>query len=150
MSKVCSSLAALAMIAMREGQYVDAARLLAQAAVAPDSEAFLEETLANNFVAECMVNSVSSSQDSLSESIAALSASLVTVDEENKQSELYGDDEFHSLSNNMDDNMEDDSDIVFDLDPSIDDEDEDEDETNEEEDAEYIPSNSSCLKLRRK
>lgn len=103
MKTLSGSLAALAIVAARDGQWTDAARLLAQAAVAPDTEDFLECELADNFQASCLVNSVSSASG-MSESVAALSAAL-ELNAEEEQS-LY-DDEVISL--NSDEDVEDES-----------------------------------------
>ncbi|QZE56676.1 hypothetical protein pEaSNUABM20_00140 [Erwinia phage pEa_SNUABM_20] len=103
MKTLTGSLAALAIIAAREGQWVDAARLLAQASVAPDTEDFLECELADNFEASCLVNSVSNASG-VGESVAALSAALELNAEEEVAEPLH-DDEVISL--NSDDEVED-------------------------------------------
>lgn len=104
MKTLSGSLAALAIVAARDGQWTDAARLLAQAAVAPDTEDFLECELTDNFQASCLVNSVSSASG-MSESVAALSAALELNAEEEQAGSLY-DDEVVSL--NTDEGEEDD------------------------------------------
>ncbi|QZE57348.1 hypothetical protein MPK71_gp139 [Erwinia phage pEa_SNUABM_1] len=122
MKTLSGSLAALAIVAARDGQWTDAARLLAQAAVAPDTEDFLECELADNFQASCLVNSVSSASG-MAESVAALSAAL-ELNAEEEQS-LY-DDEVISLNS----------------DEEVEDEDELEDELNDEDDS--VESESSA------
>lgn len=107
MKTLSGSLAALAIVAARDGQWTDAARLLAQASVAPDTEDFLECELADNFQASCLVNSVSSASG-MNESVAALSAAL-ELNAEEEQS-LY-DDEVISL--NSDEDVEDESEDEF-------------------------------------
>ena len=104
MKTLSGSLAALALIAAREGQWTDVARLISQAASAPDAENFLECELADNFQASCLVNSVSSASG-LNESVAALSAALELNAEEEKHESLYEGDEIISL--NSDEGVED-------------------------------------------
>ncbi|AQT28616.1 hypothetical protein YOLOSWAG_136 [Erwinia phage vB_EamM_Yoloswag] len=104
MKSLSGSLAALALLAVRDGNMKDAARLLSQSAAAPDSELFLEETLADNYVASAIVNSVSEAKPSLADSVAALSSALEINAEEETQQAMYGDDE--SLSVSFDDDTE--------------------------------------------
>lgn len=116
MKTLSGSLAALAIVAARDGQWLDVARLLAQAAVAPDADQFLECELSDNFEANCLVNSVSGTS-SMADSVAALSAALALNAEEEKAESLY-DDEVVSLntsedeeeSNSSDDDAEEDTD----------------------------------------
>jgi hypothetical protein len=104
MKTLSGSLAALAIVAARDGQWTDVARLIAQAACAPDTEEFLECQLQDNFEANCLVNSVSGVEN-ISESVSALSAALeLNAEEENS---LY-DDEVISL--NSDEDVEDEED----------------------------------------
>jgi len=117
MKSLSGSLAALAILAARDGNMEDAARMLSQAAVAPDSELFLEESLNGNYVVAAIVDSVSCTlTNSMSESVAALSAALEIQGEEDRRAaisaSLYGDDEEIdvSLASN-----EDEDDVDFDL-----------------------------------
>lgn len=140
MKTLSGSLAALAIVAARDGCWTDVARLIAQAACAPDTEDFLECELADNFQANCLINSVSNAS-SLSDSVAALSAALELNAEEERAESLYGDDEVISL------NSDEDGDDVIDLG------DEDESENDEELDDEDISiesdsSTSSLIRLR--
>ncbi|QQO90287.1 hypothetical protein pEaSNUABM5_00145 [Erwinia phage pEa_SNUABM_5] len=117
MKSLSGSLAALAMLAARDGNWEDAARMLSQAAVAPDSELFLEESLAGNYVVAAIADSVSCTlSGSMSESVAALSAALEIQDEQDRRAalsaSLYGDDEEIDVSLSSD---EDEDDIDFDL-----------------------------------
>lgn len=118
MKTLTGSLAALAIVAVREGQWHDVARLLMQAAQSPDAEEFLTCQLSDNVEAHTLVEVCSapcesvSSGNSLTDSVQALSAALATNASEEKQRELYGDDEFHSLS---DDELEDEPDDEDDL-----------------------------------
>lgn len=122
MKSLSGSLAALAMLAARDGNWEDAARMLSQAAVAPDSELFLEESLAGNYVVSAIADSVSGVLgDSMSQSVAALSAALAIEDETDRQAalshSLYGDEEIDvSLAS-----TEDEDDVDFDLDEDEDD-----------------------------
>lgn len=106
MKTLSGSLAALAIVAARDGQWTDVARLLAQAACAPDADDFLECELADNFQATCLVNSVSNASG-LSESVTALSAALELNAEEEQVESLYGDDEIISLNSPLDEEEED-------------------------------------------
>ena len=132
MKSLSGSLAALAMLAARDGNWEDAARMLSQAAVAPDSELFLEESLAGNYVVSAIADSVSGVLgDSMAQSVAALSAALEIEDETDRQAalshSLYGDEEINeSLASS-----EDEDEVDFDLD--------------EDEDDEQVISNSSSL-----
>ena len=107
MKSLSSSLAALAVLAVRDGNWEDAARMLSQASVAPDSEQFLEETLSGNYVVSAIVDSVSAGSIPLSDSVAALSAALQIQGEEDEQQalshSLYGDDEELEFSASSDD-----------------------------------------------
>ncbi len=125
MKTLSGSLAALAIVAARDGQWTDVSRLLVQAAYAPDAEDFLSAELTDNFEASCLVNSVSSANN-LSESVTALSAALALNAEEEQAESLY-DDEVISL------NSTEDGDSEIDL-------------GDEEEDT--IQSNSSLIRLR--
>lgn len=103
MKSLSGSLAALAMLAARDGNWEDAARMLSQAAVAQDSEQFLEESLSGNYVVSAIVDSVSGVlSTSMSESVAALSAALQIQGEEEEQAalsnSLYGEDDAIDLS----------------------------------------------------
>lgn len=109
MKTLSGSLAALAIVAARDGQWMDASRLLAQAAVAPDTEDFLCCELTDNFEASCLVNSVSSASG-MDESVAALSAALALNAEEEQVASLYGDDEIISLNSPLDEEEDEDSD----------------------------------------
>jgi len=104
MKTLSGSLAALAIVAAREGQWTDVARLLSQAAYAPDAEDFLECELADNFQASCLVNSVSNASG-LNESVAALSAALELNAEEETAVSLC-DDEVISLNSDSDEEDE--------------------------------------------
>ncbi|QZE59383.1 hypothetical protein MPK66_gp139 [Erwinia phage pEa_SNUABM_2] len=124
MKTLSGSLAALAIVAARDGQWMDASRLLAQAAVAPDTEDFLCCELSDNFEASCLVNSVSSASG-MNESVAALSAALALNAEEEQVASLYGDDEIISLNSDSDedededldeDDLEDEEDITIESD----------------------------------
>lgn len=117
MKSLSGSLAALAILAARDGNWSDAARMLSQAAVAQDSEHFLEETLSGDYVASAIVDSVSGVfSDSMSASVAALCAALeVNGEEEHRaalSNSLYGEDEEIELSNSS---SEDDDEVDFDL-----------------------------------
>lgn len=134
MKSLSGSLAALAMLAARDGNWEDAARMLSQAAVAPDSELFLEESLAGNYVVSAIADSVSGVLgDSMSQSVAALSAALEIVGEDDRQAalshSLYGDEEEVTTSLASD---EDEDDVDFDLD-------------DEEEDDDAISNSSSLI-----
>ncbi|MEG0373991.1 MAG: hypothetical protein RR672_00020 [Raoultibacter sp.] len=120
MKTLSGSLAALAIVAARDGQWTDVARLIAQAACAPDTEEFLECQLQDNFEANCLVNSVSGVEN-ISESVSALSAALALNAEEEKVAALYDGDEVISLNSTEEDDSEE-----------------------EQEDA-FIESSSSCL-----
>lgn len=123
MKTLTGSLAALAIVAVREGQWHDVARLLMQAAQSPDAEEFLTCQLSDNVEAHTLVEvcaapceSVSSS-NSLTDSVQALSAALATNASEEKQRELYGDDEFHSLSEDeLEDEPDDEDDLLLESD----------------------------------
>lgn len=113
MKTLSGSLAALAIVAARDGQWTDVARLLAQAASAPDADTFLECQLMDNYQAQCLVDSVSSNS-SMSDSVAALSAALELNAEEERAESLYSDDEIISL--NSSEEEEDDSDLDLEAD----------------------------------
>lgn len=115
MKSLSGSLAALAMLAARDGNWADAARMLSQAAVAQDSEEFLEDSLSGNYVVSAIVDSVSGAlSDSLSDSVAALSAALQIQGEEDEQSAistaLYGDEDEIDISASS---SEDDDEVDF-------------------------------------
>lgn len=164
MKTLTSSLAALAIVAVREGQWHDVARLMIQAANAPDTNDFLECTLGDNIEADALVNSSmgagcsTSSENSLSKSVLALSAALEIDADEEKRSGLY-DDEFHSLSIEGDDSDSDEEEDDFDFgdeedgdDLFIEDEDLSEMDNDEEEaeDEDEMSESSSGLRLRLK
>lgn len=128
MKTLSGSLAALAIVAARDGQWTDVARLLAQAANAPDTEDFLECQLQDNFEASCLVDSVSG-HSPLSESVSALSAALALNAEEERVASLYSDDEVISLNCNT----EEDDEII-----DLGDDDEDEDLDDEDSDVESV------------
>ncbi|QZE58701.1 hypothetical protein pEaSNUABM28_00144 [Erwinia phage pEa_SNUABM_28] len=131
MKTLSGSLAALAIVAARDGQWMDASRLLAQAAVAPDTEDFLCCELTDNFEASCLVNSVSSASG-MNESVAALSAALALNAEEEQVAALYGDDEIISLNSDSDEEEDEDLDDEEDL--------EDEDDATVESESAAAPS----------
>lgn len=150
MKNVCSSLVALALVALKNGEQHDAARFLSQASVAPDSDAFLEDVLTDNYQASVMVESVSSSF-TLSESIAALSASLEVVAQTEQSDAMYGDDDFHSVSSDDDDDIEVEEEIDFGFGDEDDEEDPDLEIVEDDQTEDYFPSEStSGIKLRRK
>ncbi|QYW03105.1 hypothetical protein pEaSNUABM14_00145 [Erwinia phage pEa_SNUABM_14] len=128
MKTLSGSLAALAIVAARDGQWLDVARLLTQAAVAPDADQFLECELTDNFEANCLVNSVSSAS-SMADSVTALSAALALTAEEERAESLY-DDEVVSLNTSEDDSADD----V-----------EDEEDLDDEDDVTVVDSESSSL-----
>lgn len=133
MKTLSGSLAALAIVAARDGQWTDVARLLAQAACAPDAEDFLECELADNFEASCLVNSVSNASG-MADSVAALSAALELNAEEEKAESLC-DDEVISL--NSDDDVEEEDELEDEL--------EDEEEDNADDAIESDSSAPSTL-----
>ncbi|QYW05501.1 hypothetical protein pEaSNUABM25_00145 [Erwinia phage pEa_SNUABM_25] len=128
MKTLSGSLAALAIVAARDGQWLDVARLLTQAAVAPDADQFLECELTDNFEANCLVNSVSGAS-SMADSVTALSAALALTAEEERAESLY-DDEVVSLNTSEDDSADD----V-----------EDEEDLDDEDDVTVVDSESSSL-----
>lgn len=132
MKTLSGSLAALAIVAARDGQWTDVARLIAQAAQVPDADSFLECQLMDNYQAQCLVDSVSNAS-SMSDSVAALSAALELNAEEEKSNSLYDGDEVISLNS---DEEGDDTDLDFD---------EEGDDEEEDEEDDYIESDSSSL-----
>lgn len=120
MKSLSGSLAALAILAARDGNWSDAARMLSQAAVAPDSELFLEESLSGNYVVSAIVDSVSGVLgESLSDSVAALSAALEINDEQDQatalSNSLYGDDEEIDILDADGEDADGEDDVDFDL-----------------------------------
>lgn len=154
MKTLTGSLAALAIVAVREGQWHDVARLLMQAANAPDCSEFLTCQLSDNVEASTLVEvcaapceSVSAAGSSLTDSVLALSAALETNSAEAKSKELYGDDEFHSISLDDDsEDPEDDDDLLLEEDELEEVEFEGDDE--ESNDEGEFESSSSGLRLR--
>lgn len=154
MKTLTGSLAALAIVAVREGQWNDVARLLVQAANSPDCSEFLTCQLADNVEANTLVEvcanpceSVSAASSSLTDSVLALSAALETNASKQKSNELYGDDEFHSIS--LDDDSEDpeDEDDLLLEDSELDDVEFDGEDEESNDDGEF-ESSSSGLRLR--
>lgn len=157
MKTLTGSLAALAIIAVREGQWHDVARLLAQAAQSPDANEFLTCQLADNIEANTFVEacanpceSVSASTPSLKESVLALSAALATNDSNEKQKSLYDGDEFEeSISlGELEEEPDEDDDLLLDDDELGEVEFDGEDEESND-DGEF-ESSSSGLRLRLK
>jgi len=157
MKTLTGSLAALAIVAAREGQWDDMARLLMQAVNSPDCSDFLTCQLSDNIEASTFVEmcanpceSVSSTGSSLADSVLALSAALETNASKEKQKELYGDDEFHSISlgEPEDEDEADDSDDDLLLDEDELDEVEFDGEDEESNDDGEFESSSSGLRLR--
>ncbi len=156
MKTLTGSLAALAIVAAREGQWDDMARLLMQAVKSPDCSDFLTCQLSDNLEASTFVEmcanpceSVSSTGSSLADSVLALSAALETNASKEKQNELYGKDEFHSVSlGDPEDEDEDDSDDDLLLDEDELDEVEFDGEDEESNDDGEFESSSSGLRLR--
>lgn len=118
MKTLSGSLAALAIIAMREDNLLDVARLLAQASTAPDVEEFLECQLSDCYETSCLVNTVSS-MSTLSESVSALNDALQLNAEEERFESMYSGD---SISQVNTDEPEDD--VEFEFDEDIDDDEE--------------------------
>lgn len=164
MENLTRSLAALAILALREGKFGDAARLLGQAAVAPDSEKFLEDTLAHNLEARVLIESCSSAEaplNKLGEAVEALSSALESVDQEDDdsdevQSMSYGNEladaaEAEELNAELgvDSDYDDDIDAEFDDDDQIDDsQEEQEEETGvTQEDDQVVTLSCSSIKL---
>lgn len=90
------SLVALAILAIRNGDFEDASRLMGQASVSPDAENFLEDVLAHNLEARALV-SASSSEGGLQEAVKAMSSAFQKlgeddVDEDEMISMSFGDD----------------------------------------------------------
>ena len=158
MKTLTGSLAALAIVAVREGQWHDVARLIAQAAQSPDANEFLTCQLADNVEANTLVEvcanpceSVSAAKPSLKESVQALSAALATNASEEKTKSLYEGDEFQeslSLGEPEDEPEEDDDDLLLDDDELEEIEFNGEDEESND-DGEF-ESSSSGLRLRLK
>lgn len=155
------SLVALAILALRNGDYVDAARLLGQASVSPDSEKFLEDILAHNLEARALVSA--SSAGGLNEAVKAMSSAFQVLGEEDDEDEMhsmsYGDElEETAVHELMDATVQDSDHDLSDDEDAQDDEDEseediDEDQTLEsgirEEDVEVVTlSSSSGIKLK--
>ncbi|ARW58778.1 hypothetical protein HOS33_gp138 [Erwinia phage vB_EamM_Y3] len=131
MKTLSGSLAALALIAIRDGNWADAARLAAQAACAPDSDQFLECQLTENYEAQCLVDSFSSASG-MTTAVTALSSALELDAEEERSESMYGDDEVDDINTD-----EESSDDDFDFG-------EDDEEADDEND-EFIDSESSTL-----
>lgn len=158
MKTLTGSLAALAIVAVREGQWHDVARLLMQAAQSPDSDEFLTCQLSDNVEAHTLVEvcaapceSVSAASPSLADSVQALSAALATNASDEKQRELYGDDEFHSLSDGdeLEDEPDDEDDDLLLESDELDEVEFDGDDEESNDDGEF-ESSSSGLRLRLK
>lgn len=104
MQNLTCSLVALAILAAREGKFYDAARLLGQAAVSPDSERFLEDVLGHNLESRVLIDSCSSADSPLSDlsnAVRALSASLETAERKS------GDDDDEVISVSYGDELQD-------------------------------------------
>ena len=154
MKTLTGSLAALALVAVREGQWRDVARLLVQAANSPDCSEFLTCQLADNVEASTLVEvcaapceSVSAAGSSLTDSVLALSAALETNASKEKSESLYGDDEFHSISLDDSEDPEDEEDDLLLEDSELDEVEFDGDDEESNDDGEF-ESSSSGLRLR--
>lgn len=151
MQLLSGSLAALAVLAARSGNWEDAGRMLIQASAADDSDQFLEEQLQGNYLIDSLADSVSNAHGSLSDSAVALSAALEIVDEqdaaEQLSNDLYGDDEVVDLADSDEDEDGFDGELIFDEDDDIDDSDEEDLDSVDEEDSLDVGSlsNSSSL-----
>lgn len=140
MKNICSSLIALAIVALRNGESDDAAKLFAQASYSDGVEDLLEELMADNYEAVSLCRSVSGNRGGIKDSIQALSASLAFEE----SGDLY-DDEFITQSSSKDDEDDDGVDNDF-LDDDVTDEDEDDLDIDDEED-EGTSTSSSLIRL---
>lgn len=153
MKTLSGSLAALAIVAVREGQWQDVARLLVQAAQSPDADEFLTCELSENVEAHTLVEVCAnpcvstSGSSSLSDSVQALSAALATNASDEKQKSLYGDDDIISLSDDeLEDEPDDEDDLLLESD-ELDEVDFDGNDEESDDDGEFA-STSSGLRLR--
>lgn len=92
MENLTCSLVALAILATREGKFYDAARLLGQASVSPDSEKFLEDVLGHNLESRVLIDSCSRADSPLTDlgnAVRALSASLDAADRDDVDDDEY-------------------------------------------------------------
>lgn len=155
MKTLTGSLAALAIVAARENQWEDVARILVQAAHAPDCEDFLTCQLSDSVEANTLIEvcanpceSVSAASSSLADSVQALSAALVTTTSKAKQQALYDGDDFESLSlGDPEEEPEDEEDDLLIEDDELDDLEFEGDDEESNDDGEF-ESSSSGLRLR--
>lgn len=99
MKNTCSSLIALAIVALRNGESEDAARLFTHAAHSGGVEELLEDLMGDNIEAVSLCRSISGNRGSIKDSIQALSASLAFEESEG----LYDDDMISVNSSDEDD-----------------------------------------------
>ncbi len=97
MQNLTCSLVALAILAMRNGNYADAAKLFGQASVSPDAECFLEDVLAHNLEARALVSA--SSAGGLQNAVKAMSSAFQLLGEEDSEEEF----ESMSFGNDVED-----------------------------------------------
>lgn len=98
MKNICSSLIALAIVALRNGESNDAARLFSQAATCDGVEDLLEDLMGDNYEAVSLCRSISGNRGGIKDSIQALSSALAFEE----SGDLY-DDEFIAHSSDEDD-----------------------------------------------